>query len=621
MLNINGFNAIRLPEDYKAQEVPVAEQVGVSRGFRADVSPLEIPLDGASDLESIRFEQNGIRRDFGLTTIGTAAVGRILGLVEYKFVRDGLEFTRLVRLYRNGTGNAVLQAWGGSSWVTLNTSVPTINDVYLSSLAIQDRLLVADGSNLLAWYEGYSILPTVDTFPSGTISTVGSSKVVPLSAVANDGTYTILYDTTITGASPDGIAVEVALLIGGVEVDTQTFRLEPSDNDDFSRTWTGESFEWIDSTLAAGTNIEIKFKTLTRKSSNKSLVLSNVGTNTVIGTKASSGEAIAGYMFMYDIDVNAGVTARVSFYYRTSPTVAWVLFDSVSYSPGASKNLYVAEIHTIDPVPLLGTNSQFMVVAENIAGGMDGVTLSSTVTVLWDTQSATFIDPTDVRYNVNGPVVSTLDKLEGAPAARYLGSIANRVLAIQDGGDVQVLAWCANGDMTTWSGPGTGRLYLIDSSSDPIDALMGFAMVGHAIGALFRQRSINRVVETGNPLQAIGVVDWITGVGTDSPFSIQQTPYGIMFLGHDMMPYKLTQAGIEPVGIPVRDELIATVQGNLDKVDSAYDPVFSEYFLGVCTGGSDTINTVWIMNMERGEPRWRKRTLNVQRMAVTSKVE
>jgi hypothetical protein len=167
---------------------------------------------------------------------------------------------------------------------------------------------------------------------------------------------------------------------------------------------------------------------------------------------------------------------------------------------------------------------------------------------------------------------------------------------------------------------GAGKLFLVDTRSDGIDALQGGAVLNSNFLAVFRQRSIMRAFETGNVQQAIGVVTWIENLGTNCPFSIRNVLGGVMFLGHDSMMYFLNEQGPQSVGLPIHQEIIEDLTGDLSLVDSAWDPTFGEYYLGIPVGPTTEIVKVWVFDVDRflktQETVWRRKPMDVQRFAT-----
>ncbi len=118
----------------------------------------------------------------------------------------------------------------------------------------------------------------------------------------------------------------------------------------------------------------------------------------------------------------------------------------------------------------------------------------------------------------------------------------------------------------------------------------------------------------------IGAVKWIENLGTRYPFSIRNVRGGVIFLGHDNMMYYLTEQGATAIGLPIHQELIENLTGDLDLVDSGYDPTFGEYYLGIPEVAATSITLAWIFDVDRfvdnQETIWRRRPMLVQRFAA-----
>jgi hypothetical protein len=224
--------------------------------------------------------------------------------------------------------------------------------------------------------------------------------------------------------------------------------------------------------------------------------------------------------------------------------------------------------------------------------------------------------------SVSGSPQSTLTPIDPGPSARYIVHFARRIIALQDMGDRQVFSFSADGILTDFTTIelGAGQLFLVDTRSDAIDALQGGAVLNSNFLAVFRQRSIMRAFESGNAQQAIGVVSWIENLGTNCPFSIRNVLGGVMFLGHDNMVYFLNEQGPRAVGLPILQDIIEELTGDLTLVDSAWDPTFGEYYLGLPVGPATEIDKVWVFDVDRflktQETVWRRKPMDVQRFAT-----
>jgi hypothetical protein len=217
-----------------------------------------------------------------------------------------------------------------------------------------------------------------------------------------------------------------------------------------------------------------------------------------------------------------------------------------------------------------------------------------------------------------------MEVIPDAPFARMIFPFEDYGVALRNGGDTQTFSWTVSGDMLDWLGEGSGQLFLVAAQSDPIDDLMSFATLGSGVGALFRRRSIMRVFLTGNAAQSLGVIRWIERLGTDAGFSVQAVVGGVMFLGSDFQVYLLTEQGPVAVGSPIHQDLIRTLTGNLDLIDSSYDEGFHTYVLGIPESGATRITRLWYFDVMAYHTQqkmiWRSRAIEVQRLATAGKL-
>lgn len=234
-----------------------------------------------------------------------------------------------------------------------------------------------------------------------------------------------------------------------------------------------------------------------------------------------------------------------------------------------------------------------------------------------------------IEYEIEtGVVNSDLTLLSpDAPRGRFIAPFGDRLFSLRDFEDRQVIAASADGLVETWAGDDTAYFSLLDAASDPIDDLMGMAHLGPGVAALFRKRSIHRVYETGRVEVPIAVAKWLEQIGTESPFSIRLVDKGIAFLGHDKMVYILTEQGHQAVSPWIHDQLIEKLaDADLGLVDSAYNSVTGEYYLGIPIGDSNDIEETWILDVKRmwllqgQEQPWRRRPGVVGRFGSVSQI-
>lgn len=207
--------------------------------------------------------------------------------------------------------------------------------------------------------------------------------------------------------------------------------------------------------------------------------------------------------------------------------------------------------------------------------------------------------------------------------ARYLAKFGDRLILFQDintgsaeNTELQSFAFSVDGSILDFTSVGSGQIFLLDTPSHPVDELMGGAQVGNNVLAVFRQRSIMRGFETGNTAQSVGVIHWIEGIGTESPFSITPVSIGVCFLGHNGLAYLLTEQGPTPIGEALQDDILSrlTAANRRNGVQAAYDNANQHWWLCVPDNGSSNLMTVgYIFDLGRflttREKVWMKRDL------------
>ena len=346
------------------------------------------------------------------------------------------------------------------------------------------------------------------------------------------------------------------------------------------------------------------------------------------------------YDFRYGVAVDPGATLTVGFYKRMGGSDPWELIDTEVFDNTAGTDPLILDNQiktvSIDSFPrggMVGVSiedtSMVVTNAEDVITGRIWFRQASTNISGYTVKPANFSDdgvhgisyqtPTGVDENV-------IDLLSpDAPGARIVFPFGDRLIALRNLNDAQAFAASADGDIEKWVGVDTAELALVDTASDPIDDLMGGAQLSAGVAAIFRKRSIGRAVETGNLDLPVAVVKWIEHLGTESPFSIQLVSRGIAFLGHDMMPYILTEGGPQPIGLGLKKDFTERLAGaNLELVDSAYDSVLGEYYLALPSFESPNISEVWIFEVntfwESGgqQQKWRKRAIEMERIAMVS---
>lgn len=612
-------------------------QMGMDGGFRGDVSPRQLKPNETSVITDVRFERTAIRKDFGWQSIGAAAATPVRSLIEHKFIDGQLLFHRLVRVAKNAGNFAVLEVWDGVNWIVTDTSLVTINDVYISGVSAQGALYFAEGSQILCWLEELAKIDQGDDFPiSNSLTAVGATAIatiVPGSATALD--YDINYDLTVNSSPAQDTEITLEFLHLAVVLGEKTFIIARTET--FPVTFLNEKFEFLRQIDNADTvTIRVKEAEGGGITAVNDLVNSagGGGDPDLIGNKSNPGVPAIDDKYTFNITVDplgSGCTVEVGLYADFG--AGFIFLTSVFIVEAGDQGQATVEV-TI--AGLTNLDAAFGVNFESISGGgcnlpADATFSAGLQSVSWNKSNADFsvhghniainLDVTaGVTYQTTGAAVTSFLPIDPGPGAKYLAHFARRLIALQDLGDTQVFSFSADGILTDFEGVGSGKLFLVETRSDAIDSLQGAAVLNSNFLAVFRQRSIMRAFESGNIDQAIGVVSWIENMGTNCPFSVRNVLGGVIFLGHDNMVYFLTENGLIAVGLPIHQELITDLTGDLTLVDAGYDPTFAEYYLGIPVGAGVAISRVWVFDVDRyldnGAKVWREKPMDIQRFAT-----
>ena len=602
------------------------ESETVSLGFMRGPGR-SIPLEAATRMENLRFEDGGVRKDFGWRPLGLPASRRILGLIEHKFIAGSAQYRRLLRVTRNDSQQPQIEVWDGVNWVFDLASAEAITDRLLSIISIQGKLVMAEGTKILIRDETTPSVAATLNFPAGnSLTAPGDETFVSKDGVQALGDlYRVNFEVDLTINNGSGYTLVVVAKLNGVEVGRRTYSLGSG-----NKTWSEEYIEFTAHLSASSNTISLEIEE----------VRATLGTTVTSDIAVYTSGAVPAYTldkvendqaqdreYTFDFEITATGIHEIKFYYDPVGFGSFVLLDTETFTAvGRYQRTFVIPDDmtslSVFGLNIAGTGPSFIAVYSvywnRVKAGVD-----------YDVAVHGYNVPTDadpsagVEYDVAGALTGVFELIDAAaPAARYLGSLGDRLLAIGDGLDTQVLSASADGDIRSWSGSDTYSAALLDTRGDPIDDLQAVLPIGPNLAALFRKRSIMRVYETGDPTLPIGVVHWLDGIGTEFPFSCQIVTGGIAFLGHDRMVYIFSANGqIQPVGGAIQQELAETLTANFEVVDSAYDPIFHDYMLGIPEGGASNITAVWILNIAEmlagRAPRWRKRSINAVRLAVT----
>jgi hypothetical protein len=649
---VNGYKqtkGLQPPEHIKS-----VEQEGFSEGYRGDADASMIPLDASPALSDVRIEDRAIRRDWGYDEVGTPALRRILGMLDHKYLSGQELIQRIVRISRTTTGQAFVELWNGTIWAPLELSAQQINDSLLSIVSIQGLVVFTNGTEILAFQEEVTETLNGNDFPILSVrlnrtddiasftGTVPLATLVPAEAFANAYTVYVyilvwtfsIFDlrfvvthegndigyrtVRIGGLLDSGIDVftafpvlDLAIAADGIiesgddvtvdidQITEVTLRLsdyEPDIPYEILDTEEGP-VPIIVSQFGQLRNSEIDFyidSTVVASSITIGVYYSNVGFEPPTWIYVA-GEDIV--IAASGVDVKYTVTMPDFVFSGTDPTVEpekVVALKVLAFGDvGNSAQLKKAEWY-VNPMIVFRGNSK-----------ADG-------DAHWG-----------VEYSDAATSTTEVDRLSlDAPSATFLLPFGDRLLALRDHRDPQVISWSVDGDIEDWIGIGSGQSFLIDTRADPVDELMAGAVIGQNVAAVFRRRSIMRAFETGNVDQAIGFIQWIDYLGTDAPHAVQGAQGGAIFLGHDRMVYYLTVQGPIAIGKPVQKVFKALSDDRLEWVQARYNPKTGEYSIGMPFADATKATEIWIFELhtfiEEKKIVWRKRNVISECSAIVS---
>ncbi|MGD9631369.1 MAG: hypothetical protein AB7V18_19190 [Pyrinomonadaceae bacterium] len=638
-----GLEPIPVPENL-GSERPV--QMGLDGGFRGDVPARLVPPNSAVDILDIRYERGGIRKDFGWTPIGAPAAATILGLIEHKFIDALLQFHRLVRIYRNGPGNAVIEVWDGANWVLTDTSSEILANVYLSLLSALSCVYIADGTQVLEWCEVLEKFPQEDDFTAGNaLDAEGESVNATIDpAVAGVAEYSINYDVIFFSSDDQDTDIILEFLHGAVVIGERAYHAGQFDV--FPLEFENEAFEF-EREIALNDTLTIRVKEVDGGSvveENDPMAtpgVSGAGEPDLFGSKTPDTIPAVSDRYTYHHSWDLVVlplqvlTFTVEYFYNNG--AGWIKAGESVYVFGPGNHSFTDEATFEIPNLTAPISAAFGIQGRRNPASGTGGNFNGTPFVTWDRGAADFRvhghniavdldDTAGVTYETTGGPISQFEKIDPGPGGRFVVFFARRLVVLRNYGDSQILSFSRDGILNDFTGIGSGELALVEARGDAVNDLMGAAVLDSNFLAIFRRTTIERCFETGNPDLALGVVGWQEGIGTTTPFSIKNVRGGAIFLGSDLMVYYLTIQGYTAIGGPIQQELIETLQvSGLDRVDTLYDHVLGEYWLGIPENGAAQITKAWIFSVNKflDEQRivWRARAMNVTRFALASEVE
>ena len=438
------------------QELPGPEYIGtldMDKGLVRNFHARKIDLGATPDMTNLRFERNGVRKDFGDRALGVNASNPILSIVEHKFIDiEGDQYQRLIRLLRAPDNRAKTEIWNSvaEEWqddaITTTQTLPTTDD-FVRAISVRGVLLFAcKGSAILERTEAIIYSAEYDDYPSGNdLLIAGDYTEVALtpSGKVKQGIYDTYYDVQLNLISGAQLAVTVGLYIDGILEQAEVYsQLAPGLTD-----FLDESFHFINEDDLTGKKIKLQIQSIsvgTGTTPRDADFTTPGGTPLYQATKTETPEAYNDqYVYRFDVDYPEEETEDLVVELWYDDGGGWTKYNEHTYSPGYSNE--EEELVVLDG---MGANAKFGIHAdaaeEEWYTGLD---------VTWEESSTSYTvhvhghnKDTDgdtyggVQYEAATGQTVTLDPITDAPEATWIESFGDRIIALQDGGDTQKLS-------------------------------------------------------------------------------------------------------------------------------------------------------------------------------------
>lgn len=576
-------------------------------GIVLDRSMRDLQPNQSPNHDAVRVEKGALRVEYGKDALGTAATSDILALGEHRFVDStSVVFAKIFRLYQNAALKAKLDSWDGAAWQNEHdSSTIPLADVMVDWKSLFNIAFFADGVTVFKWDRSNLEDDQGNDFTAANELRLKDDEVVAtiVPAAAIGDKYNIHFSVEITG--PGTGSFKIIATHDGYKIGEKTFNVTENFDTARAETLAHETLEAVRPGIASGEEIKLVIAEIERKFDSIVQIYTTMtsvggadpdyvydkGNNRVPRSESNIIPGLPVYNFLLDLIVPATPTIpTLDFYFFDADSSTWKLVSSpffFSMTPGQ----YTWELGVDTKLYPNVTKVGVSLSAQSVT---DGWAWNTAPTIYYNDSFgiavhgfnlATDVDPSaGVTYLATGATQGNVldfvyeDEAQGKVLrARYLGIIANRLMALQVDGDPQKYALCANGNTRIWTGDGTD-IGILGGESDPVDALMAVEMLSSNVSALFRQRSIMRAVPTGRLNPPVAFYNWVEGLGTESPFSIARTPWGIMFLGHDRQVYLLQETGPLATGWYISESMEIT---DLSIVEGVYDADNNEYILSV----------------------------------------
>lgn len=631
---MNKYRGIAFPvPGIEASREPEPVDLTFDGGIVLAQDALRIELNQSPELDAVRIEREGLRTDYGRTLLGAVAGLRIIALGEHRFLDpDGALFEKIFRLFLKASTKVRIESWDGAAWnIEIDeddtTGIGTA-EVLLSWKSYFDSVFFADGNFVYRWDQSAFVEDEGNDFPAGNV--VGGNEPALTSititpAGADGDIYRVHYSLRIRSVSLQLGSATVSIHHKGVEIATRDRTIPASTDKDRDLLFEHEIIE-LNRSITDGDVLQLSISGISTSPDDSfgvsCIVASGTDQQQVVsdhnGTKAVDDLYTVELFFLDVSETGATATIRISVDFVGAAGVFVQIHEDVY---AGFNDVFTGVKHTIplDLTAQMGNNEiinswKIEIIGEVSADfkfptdpqpeqSTDINWTETTLVELHGFNLATDADESEgVTYSTLGVAINDFyivqeDGPENLLMGRFLGVFGDRILVLRFQGDPQKIGWCASGLPSDWIGEGAGST-LRPSLSDPIDELMGFAVLSANVGALFRRRSIERVVITGRSEPAFAFYPWIQKLGTDSPFSIIEVPGGVMFFGSDKEVYYLTEAGHTSVGHPISEAFKNFTLDQLGGIEAVYDPVDQEYILSVDPTATEFIPEIEFPDVE-----------------------
>lgn len=535
-------------------EIVYKRQRLMDLGYMDHDTGFELP-DGASPLlYDVRFENGGVRKDFGLTARGTPAPARVADMAHYAYVDPitHVQVNRIARIYRNpANGLATIDFWDGADWSGA-VQGEEMEDTLVKATVIQGILAFADGKRIHFYEEA---------------------------------------ETDILVAKQDFLDQFTGLPVTeGLTDDDGSYQYVPITEeplgDRITLNWRVENFTGVG-------KIIVRFYVPTAGPGDATLFERTYNVNGAASWPSESETIKSGFPGLFN-EIRMEVRSVTNFFTELLQQLFPVILGLIAVGMEDPSSIPIV-------LPMLGFISALLGLPKFAVQGYAEENGDEAPGALYQYMTA--------------PVTSF--RTEGPPAD-YVFSFEDRLIALGGFDNPERIAGSADGNPRLWDelSPDLGvtgafEYAILDSVSEPVEDMVAGGKVADNIAAILRRRSILRAEETGVAVVPLKVSDWKDGIGTESPKSLTQVPDGICFLGHDLMAYYFTgEREPIPIGQHVWQTFIEDIQpASLPFVEGQYDETLSEWWLGIPEDGGAGITGFWIFDLgrfrSRGEQVWR----------------